>query len=484
MNGNKFESWQIMYSSDSEASTQAVKLLSAELGKYLIREKDVYTLYVLPCVKERENIEKNSVIIGNYYESRLINRFVKENDIPDNGFLIGTVKDESKNQLVVITAKKTENLYYAAAAFVDDFIEKYAPLCGTLKMSSKFFDYDIEDNVMVSSPKINVRSVFTWGLPINDYRKYVRDIARCKVNRLIIWNDYAPVNAKEIMEYAHKFNIELIWGFSWGWNELIWGGLKQSKSIDAEFISNLKSVILEKYEKEYKDISGDGIYFQSFTELDADTIGGTRISSAVTSVVNEVSALLLEKYPTLNIIFGLHASSVKTHLEDIEKVDRRIEILWEDWGSFPAYYIPSHNEEEYEETYETTKKILALRNGTKLGFLFKGFMTLDWSRFKHHDGPFVLGENLPVISENDASLRKCAWKSFQAGWVRYGKYAKEIAELIYKTTGGNVELGMAGVFDGGVWLPEAICTELMWDPERDFDDVLFTSMVKNSVRFE
>ena len=46
------------------------------------------------------------------------------------------------------------------------------------------------------------RSIFTWGHPINDYRNYIENMARLKLNQLIIWNDFVPINAKEIIDYA------------------------------------------------------------------------------------------------------------------------------------------------------------------------------------------------------------------------------------------------------------------------------------------
>ena len=27
-----------------------------------------------------------------------------------------------------------------------------------------------------------------------------------------------PINAKEIIDYAHEYDIEVIWGYAWGWS--------------------------------------------------------------------------------------------------------------------------------------------------------------------------------------------------------------------------------------------------------------------------
>jgi hypothetical protein len=38
-----------------------------------------------------------------------------------------------------------------------------------------------------------------------------------KLNQLIIWNDYMPLNVEEIIDYAHSYGIEVIFGYAWGW---------------------------------------------------------------------------------------------------------------------------------------------------------------------------------------------------------------------------------------------------------------------------
>ena len=46
-----------------------------------------------------------------------------------------------------------------------------------------------------------------------------------------------------------------------------------------------------------------------------------------------------------------------------------------------------------------------------------------------------------------------------------------MAKLIYDISGGKVNVCMAGMFDGGIWFPEAVCSEIFWDPEANFDDL-------------
>ena len=127
--------------------------------------------------------------------------------------------------------------------------------------------------------------------------------------------------------------------------------------------------------------------------------------------------------------------------------------------------------------------MLKLRGGKKLGFLFKGFMVLDWSRFEFQQGAFVLGENPYEITENDRALRTGAWRVFQTGWIRCGENARKIAEQICVATKGEAEIGMAGCFDGGMWAAETICGEIIADSERSYGDILQAALSKKGVRF-
>ena len=44
-----------------------------------------------------------------------------------------------------------------------------------------------------------------------DYRGFFENMARLKLNEIIIWNDYAPTNGREIVAYAHSLGIRVIW---------------------------------------------------------------------------------------------------------------------------------------------------------------------------------------------------------------------------------------------------------------------------------
>ena len=75
---------------------------------------------------------------------------------------------------------------------------------------------------------------------------------------------------------------------------------------------------------------------------------------------------ILEENPKLHIQFGLHASSVREHLEDISGVDDRVEIVWEDCGAFPFKAAdPGFAAPFSEEAYQK-KQLFRDRKSTRL----------------------------------------------------------------------------------------------------------------------
>lgn len=471
----KQESWKILYARFDGVQRRAVELLNREIGKRLIRKQGIYTLYVLPCEKEREGsiVDKNAMIIGLYRESAWIQKFVKEEEIPQDGYLVRIVDNPTDTDcsIVLITAKTDVALYYGACAFIDDYPRLYTSVHGGgLQLTEELFDEKLQTATLVSSPQIQTRGIFSWGHPINDYRAFIENMARQKLNQLILWNDFAPINAAEIAEYAHTFGIELIWGYSWGWID----GCANVRDISDETLKKIREKAVREFETVYAPLGVDGIYFQSFTERDDTCVGGRSIAEAVTTLVNDTAGELLSRYPHLKIQFGLHAMSVKNSLEEIAKTDKRIEIVWEDGGEFPfGYRAQVESENAFEETLSFMEKILRLRGlDAPTGIVFKGFMTLDWTRFAYQSGPFILGENAKEIEGHDLSLRQGAWRKFRSDWLKNGAYALRAAEKIREISNGKVNLCMAGMFDGGIWFPEAVCSEIFWNQNEDYEEIV------------
>ena len=455
--------WKIIYTDYSGMEKKAVEFLSAEVGKYILRDAEVYTLYVLACEKLGAKHDKNVIIIGKYNENELIRQYIKKDEIAENGFAVKVMKTEENLNMVLITAYSEENLFYGAVHFVDDFLPAIAPVSGGLRTPSEIFYNELPDYFKTVAPDFKTRSVFTWGHPINNYRRYIENMARLKINQIIIWNDFLPLNAKDIVDFAHEFKIEIIWGFAWGWST-------NCTEVIFEDLERLKQDILKNFRENYMS-AGDGIYFQSFTELHTDKIGDMLIAEAVVDFVNSAAGEIFKIKPDFKIQFGLHATSVKEHLEYIDNVDRRIEIIWEDCGVFPYHYLPVVSEKEFDKTMEFTDKILTLRDGEKAGVVYKGMMTMDWTKFSHQSGPYVMGMASDEIIEHDIKMLSPIWKNFQSEWMECGRHVVKMTRSIKEKYGKNVNLCIAGALDGGIWFPEALCAEIMWNADEEFEEI-------------
>ena len=463
--------WKIVYADYEGMTKRAAEFLSGEAGKYIVREEGVYRLHVLPCEKEGCAVENSAFVVGLYSESAFVRKFVKEEEIAPGGFLVKVIKNPAceSGRLVILTAHTPNELYAAAVSFVDDYIPAHAPAYGAVRMPQYIFDQPLPLCSYTERPAFKTRSVFTWGHSINDYREYIKNLARLGFNRVIVWNDHVPVNMRDFIAFAHSFGIEVVCGYAWGWID----GCCRIADIGSDRLKSLRRAVLREYQEKYADLGCDGIYFQSFTERSDEYIGGRQIASAVADFVNETAGTLLAKQPGLKLQFGLHATSVKNHLEEIGRVDKSVDILWEDCGEFPYSYWPAVTDEnKFKETLEFTEKILSLRGGAGVGLVFKGVMMLDWTKFVNQRGPYVLGENARETAGHDKRLRRGAWRIFSAEWMQYGAYAAKMLQFIAERAKGGAEMCLAGTFDGGIWLPQALCAQLFRTPHAEYGEIL------------
>ena len=109
-----------------------------------------------------------------------------------------------------------------------------APNDSANHMIGETFDYPLYEYTYSEVSDHKIRSIFTWGHSINNFREYIDNMARVRLNEVIIWNDYVPINIDEIVEYAHSYGISVVLGYSWGWREI---GNKAMEITDAEGIT-------------------------------------------------------------------------------------------------------------------------------------------------------------------------------------------------------------------------------------------------------
>lgn len=457
-------------------SKQAVNAISGTMSGYLD--------YVLP-VKTVDTVTEeilrgnHLIVIGRTGSNRLLRACQEKGwlDVPTEAegysVYVGQSVLDAQAQMIAIAGFDEPGLLYGCMDFCNrycgDMLYRKGYLWGE-KFFAKPFDRELTPWRTACAPAIKTRAIWTWGHVIYNYRDFFDNMAKLRLNEVVIWNDCVPVNANDVVEYAHSLGIRVIWGFAWGWTN---GCEKYLNDLDANTLQQLREDVLQIYEREYAHTEGDGIYFQSFTELTKDYVGGKCIAQIVTELVNDIAGALLEKNPDLHIQFGLHATSVKTHLDVIAQTDPRVHIVWEDCGAFP-YDYRTEQIGDFEQTMALTSQLLTLRGPQeKFGAVLKGMLNLDWFSFEHFTEPYVLGQRTGGYIKARQADKNRIWKIVQAGWLRNGEYARKTVALMAKE--GNCPVVQAlvedAMFENEIMLPVALFAELLWNPETDLGEL-------------
>lgn len=438
-----------------------------------------YTFEYPICLRydENENMtDYKCIYIGTKQSHAYIRNTSKKTLSKEEEYVI-----KVENNTVMIEGFDDAGVLYGAIDFYNQYIVKYEhPENENKDYWINFLERDaLPDFEYASAPSVKERGLWTWGHVMYDYRGYFDHMMKLKMNSVIIWNDFLPVNADDIVRYAHSCNIKVIWGFSWLWDT-------DCNRFDLKNLAPFSQKILETYEREYEKIGGDGIYFQTFTELRKDNIGGVLIAEAAAKFVNTTAALFYEKYPDIEIRFGLHATSVKNRLEWIKAIDPRIRIVWENCGAFPFSYIPS-DLESFDETKEFVGEIAGLRGkDDRFGVVTKGLVKLDWSQFEHLQGPQCIGLSSESMKRNRIERKRRIWRYIQAGWLKNADKAYEMVQEMIRVKGEDFcvfALVEDGMFEENIMYPVALYSEMLWNCHSDVKTLMKEVALRSYVSF-
>lgn len=331
-------------------------------------------------------------------------------------------------------------------------------------------------------PRVEHRGIWSWGYVVYDYRRFLDAMARLRLNTLTLWNDCAPINSRELIEYAHARGVRVIFGFHWGWGT----GLDLS---NADHRREIKQSVLETFREQYRPLNLDGIYFQTMTEHHNVATAGKSTAAWACELVNDVAAAILEEKPGLRIEFGLHATSILERYTDLKALDPRVTIVWEDAGVIPFSYNPVTDYADAgfakpqglgspEATLAYSKKIASLQ--PEFAFVPKGWITLRWEEEFEHHGPFLLGERDPEWIRRRREERQPRWDYVNALWLKnYPMAARFYREFL------NQKLSVSGLIEDGM-LEEriqpsvALFAETLWNPSRAPEEILHASYFRTS----
>ena len=140
-----------------------------------------------------------------------------------------------------------------------DFCNKYLSLLGEQGYIFKTKNYEnilkkeLVPFSLSTAPAIPTRAIWTWGHMIYDYRGFFDNMARLRLNEAVIWNDFCPINARDVVDYAHSLGIKIVWGYAWGWDQ----SSKLAKTVaesNEDMLARIKKSAIDVYEKQYAAI--------------------------------------------------------------------------------------------------------------------------------------------------------------------------------------------------------------------------------------
>jgi hypothetical protein len=470
--------WLIVYS-DYENDKKAIERVNGKLCEQID--------FTTHCIKS-ENVtstlleENNVILIGQQNSNIIIKKLVEENKLEkctkeqQYSLLVCESFWNKNNTVIVISGYDKAGVLYGAMDFINLYLgDKVHDRNGYNIVDDRFYTTAFRQKTpafsRLSAPSIKERGIWCWAHCVYDYRKFFENMLALKLNLAVFWTDYAPINAKEVVDYAHECGIKLIWGYSWGWD--VESAVLTDFSSPAQ-LEIWSEQIIKKYEDEFLSTGCDGIYFQTFTERNDNTVNGKCVAETVTTWVNGIFAKMKAKYPKLRVQFGLHATSVKDDTHFLKNVDPDMEIIWEDCGAFPYRYYPTTH--DFAETLDFTSKISTLRSPTdKFGAVLKGMATLNWATFVHQTGPYIMGKHSELYVSRRGEEKRKLWRLFQSEWLNKKHFFKDTVQHILKTRDGNVSLQLLvedGLLEYKVWLPIAIASELLWQADISDEELI------------
>lgn len=470
--------WRVFYGLYEGVEKSAVDELQAYAQRYL-----PYVVRVEKAESARQAAEDHAILVGTAENNPLVAEAIENGtfDKPQGpeGYTAACLNSPwAEGKRVIVVAGSDANGVLYGVQDLDRMLRTRIGQPDPPDMRAAFDG--LPDFAVSERPAIDNRGIWTWGYVIYDYRRFIDNMARCKMNMLTIWNDCPPINAREVIEYAHSRGVKIVFGFHWGW------GIDDLDPNNPEHRARIKEQVVRNYLENYHGLGMDGIYFQTFTEVTKTHVGERSIAGLACEWVNEIARALYEHEPGLSIQFGLHAISVREHYTDLAQLDPRITITWEDAGCIPYAYDPvtdynygvfkaPEGTDPVDATIEYSKKLATFRHGTEFAMVPKGFTKLRWnSEFEHH-GPFILGERDPEWIRARLAASQPRWDCVNALWAANYPLALRFYRAILDcrpprfTATALIEDGM---FEEKIQLSAAILAETLWNPRRDEGEIM------------
>jgi len=459
--------WKVVYGSSEGPEGRALEVLSERLGNYLLREYRLSPQLALPFEKaggEPVTGKRDRLLVGRLADNPELAKYVSAADVPKGGYLVRTRHEADGRNVVVLAGDTPSAVLWATFELLDivapqleqELASPPARYAGLLFRVAKVPDFDY-----ATAPETPVRSVFSWGFVVDDFRTTFRAMARARFNRVILWNNTPVINAREVVDCAHSWGIEVYWGCSWGWT------LSGTDREDVNF-SRIAADVVDDWRTKWRPMGGDGIYLQSFTETRKTKIAGRSIAEAAVELVNRAAGGIRSESPGLDIVFGLHADSVTNDVaaRALVQVSPDIEILWENCGKFP-----------YGETDGVTNapnmalhdRIAAI--SPNYGLAWKAQLRMDWAHATLPVGPIVLGCAGARLLARDRAVTSAVQWAYDEDWIVNGAGALELAQYLRKSGRAPQEFNAVAEYNPPYSFSTLCSAEIFWNSSADWPTI-------------
>lgn len=465
--------WQIVFGSYAGIEEFAVNELQR-----LVQDYQPYVIELHAADRFKQTHDSHLILVGTRQNNRWLDDLAQRQrlDIPDlpEHFLVASLAAgwKPEQRVIVIAGADAKGVLNGVAEFGAGLPGHYAPVEYEHRRR-EIFDA-LPAFTSVGRPAVTNRGIWTWGYCIYDYRRFLDNMARLKMNMLVMWNDCAPANLRQVVAYAHARGIRVIAGFPWGWghDDLALDNPKHRAAIRTE--------VLRHYADQYSHTAIDGIYFQTLTEHREMNRQGKSTAACACVLVNEISRALWKRYPKLYIQFGLHATSIMENYRDLATLDPRLALIWEDAGVSPYSYQPMltspadshaalHGVGDGDGTIAFSKRLAGFRGKSEFGLCSKGFSTLNWAKEFEHHGPFILGERSATQVARRYGQRTAWRQACDQQWIECYPHAARFYREVQQAVAGPmtaVALVEDGLFEQAIPLSVALFAETVWNPER------------------
>lgn len=233
--------------------------------------------------------------------------------------------------------------------------------------------------------KIDHIGLWTWGGKVFHWKRYLDHMQLSGMDRVVLWHDRVPANARAIQDYARALGIAVIWGFNWSWNSPV---CLNSESDAGEWRDRVLTILND----EYAPLDPDGICFQvGGTEFDFEcrlgcavcrqAYGGGGVGDLYVKFAGTIIEAVRQQYPTLKLYANVHLGGVHRSFEALKVLDPSINIMWEDLpGPKRHLEVPFAYDWTDDDTAVTKTTLARVRRMCELrgpaedvAFIVKGF---------------------------------------------------------------------------------------------------------------